>query len=156
MLPVLLLIGGAPASDWIRMVEVTSEPEANGQKDYTIRFAPRKTQLCDKVVFECVYHQEFPWEDVWGKKYTKMHEPVPFTYQRAKVKFVNDLDEYVSFRIPVSMERLKEKYGPKVFNKDYPVTVDRIEISGMVKGETIWSFSVPAKGKYILAELLRR
>ena len=146
------LVGHAPG-DWIREVEIASEPARNGQKDFTVRILPARTHRCETLVFECVYHQEFPWVNARGKEYVKIHEPVRFAYRRKGVKFVNDLDKYVSFRVPVSLARLQTMYGDKVFNAEHPVTVARMKISVLAgEDEVAWSRELPAEGKHVLID----
>jgi len=150
------LIVSLPAagfSQWFKEIEIKSDPEAKGQKDYTVKFSPEKTHDCEKIVFECAYHQEFPWEDYRGRKYTKIHEPVAFTYRRLDVKFVNELDNYVSFRVPINLALLEEAYGPRVFNKGYPVAIPRMRITGFADGKKIWSYELKTDAKHASDEL---
>jgi hypothetical protein len=144
----LLAFPMASPAQWFREVQVSSEPELNGKKDYTVKFAPQKTHDCERIVFECVYHQEFPWEDVRGKKYTKVSEPVVFTYRRLDVKFVNELDNYLSFKVPVSLPLLEEAYGPRVFNKQHPVSIPRIRIAAYVQDKPIWAYELKTESKF--------
>jgi len=137
-----------PASSWVRELEIRCEPEQDGQSDYTVRIRPGASRRYDRVLFECVYHQEFPWEDLRGRSYTKIHEPVRFTYRRADVKLVNDLDAYISFRVPVGHEQLRRMYGPKVFNDAFPVSVPRMRITAVSDGAPAWSYEVAVPGAY--------
>ncbi|MFN2164666.1 MAG: hypothetical protein ACK2U9_00210, partial [Anaerolineae bacterium] len=85
----LLLAGLAPAHGdaWLREIEVTAHPKRDdGQEDYSVRLLPARNHHVDSLHFECVYHQEFPWENLRGKRYTKIHEPVAFPYDRYDVK----------------------------------------------------------------------
>jgi hypothetical protein len=145
------VVVSAASAGFVREIEVKMEPEQDGQRDVTVRIMPDVTREYDRLVIECVYHQEFPWEDVTGKKITKIHEPVFFTYARPAVKLVNDLDAYVSFRLPVSLNRLQQTYGPKVFNAAYPITVPRLRIAAESGGKAVWSYTVPSEGKADLA-----
>ena len=135
------------AQDWFREIEVTSEETVANKMDYTVRFTPARNHLCDRIVFECVYHQEFPWENARGRKYIKIHEPVNFVYRRPAVKMVNDLDQHVSFRAPYGLATVVAKYGPKLFNKDFPVTVDRILMTAFCGQQKLWSYAVPIGAK---------
>ena len=152
----LLLSHGAMAEDWFQLIQVTSEETAANKMDYTVRFTPARNHHCDKIVFECVYHQKFPWENVRGKKYIKVHEPVNFEYIRRDVKMVHDLDEYISFRTPYGLETLSKVYGPKFFNKDFPVTVDRIIMTGFSGGAEIWTYAVKIGAKLNAAALAKQ
>lgn len=138
----------AAAGDWAREVEITHEPDVEGQHLYTVRIMPAHTADYDRLQFDCVLHQEFPWEDARGRKYTKIHEPVTFSYRCAPARLVNDLDAYFNFRVPIDMARLQAKYGEKVFNAAYPVTVSRIVISGYQQDKKVWSYELPAAGKH--------
>ena len=136
------------ADGLISEIEISSEPEKDGQRDFSVRLLPGKTHRCDDIVFECVYHQEFPWENLRGKKYTKIHEPVSFVYYSNNVRMVADLDRYISFRVPMSLTRLKKAYGEKTFNKEYVITIGHIKIKGMRDKEVIWSYDLPAGGTF--------
>ena len=151
-----LLAAATSQAGWFRAIQVTVEDAVKGKRDFSVRFHPAKTHVCERVEIECIYHQEFPWENVRGKKYIKIHEPVTFEYRRRGVKMVNDLDEYISFRAPYGLDALTRKYGPKVFNDDYPVTVDRLRVTGYAKGEEIWSYEVPVNRQLDAAALARQ
>jgi len=138
----LFLLCPAGRAGWLKEVEISHEPEKDGQMDYTVRILPARTHSCDRIVFECVYHQEFPWEDVRGRRYIKIHEPVSFTYRRPSVRLVADLDAYISFKVPISMARLTAAYGAGVFREDSAVTISRIKLSGLAEGQTCWSYDL--------------
>ncbi len=146
----MLLICPATRAGWLGEVKISHEPEKKGQIDYTVRITPAKTHSCDQIIFECVYHQEFPWVNLRGKKYLKIHEPVSFTYRRQKVKLVADLDTCISFRVPISKERLSTIYGQKVFRKGFPITISRIKLSGLTEGKIRWSHDLKSDGKHDL------
>lgn len=136
------------AGTWVREMEIKSEPEADGQKVFMIRFTPDRTVTYDELVFECVYRQEMPWEDIRGKKFTKVIEPVTFKFRRASVPFVNDLDADVNFKVPVSYARLADKFGITTFNKSYPISVNRIRISATSGGAPVWEVELAGEGKF--------
>ena len=140
------------AADWLSEVEITRDPVKKGEQEYTVRLLPNKTHQCDKVVFECVYRQEFPWENARGKVYTKIHEPVPFTYRSRDVRLVADLDNYTNFRVPIGLELLAKAYGDKVFNKDYPVTIARIRITGSSASGVLWQHELKVPGLHKVGE----
>lgn len=156
ILVALLLSTASVSADWFQEIEATSAQTVEDKMDFTVRFMPAKTHLCDTVLIECVFHQEFPWQDVRGRKYTKIHEPVSFEYLRRDAKMVHDLDHYISFRSPWGLETLQEKYGKKVFNKDYPVTVSRLRITARSKGQEIWSYTIDVNTKLDQAALARQ
>jgi hypothetical protein len=141
-------------ADWFREIQISSEPEVDGQKDFTVRFTPLQTRAFARFDFECVYRQVFRWKDVDGTTTNRILEPVTFTYQRPDVKTVNDLDLYISFRVPVSLKRLVEIYGPKTFNTTCPVTVDRIRISGHGDDAVLWTYELKADNKHDAAAIL--
>ncbi|MGQ9661578.1 MAG: hypothetical protein ACUVWX_04465 [Kiritimatiellia bacterium] len=145
--------GQITAGELLREIEIRSEPEAHGHKDFMVRMLPGQTYECERVQFECVYHQEFPWEDVRGRKYTKIYEPVNFKYQCKDVKFVNDLDTYISFRVPIGRDLLESAYGETTFVKGYPVTITRMKITAFANGAPLWSYEVPAAGKHSATNL---
>ena len=144
----LLLFFSVGQAGWLKEVEISHEPEKNGQMDYTVRFLAATSHSCDQIVFECMYHQEFPWENARGQKYMKIHEPVSFVYSRHHAKLVAALDNNISFRVPISMKRLSEAYGKKTFRKGSPVTISRLKISGLVKGKPLWSHDLEADKKH--------
>ena len=137
----------AASTNYFHEVEVKTDVEAEGRKDFTVRFTPEMTHQCDRIVFECFYHQEFPWENARGKKYTKTIEPVRFTYVRSNVHMVNELDSYISFKVPTSRDLLQRTYGPTVFSADYPVTVPRIRATAEAGGKKLWSYILPTDSK---------
>lgn len=141
---------------WFREIEVTAETEVEGKQDITVRLRPETTHHCDVIEFECVYHQEFPWEDARGKKYTKVHEPVSFLYRRTDVKLVNDLDLYISFRVPVDRKDLEARYGSTTFNKNAPITISRVRITGKVGRQALWSYVVPLMARLDATALARQ
>lgn len=147
----LILVATARA-DWLREIEVTSEPEADGRKLYTVRILPGETGDFDRIEFRCTFRQEFPWQDARGKRYTKIHEPVSFVYRHQNARLVDDLDAYFNFKVPVGLEQLKKTYGERVFNADHPVIVSRIEMSGYQDDEITWTITVDADGKYTVSD----
>jgi hypothetical protein len=138
----------ANVTNWIREIEITPDPIRDGHQIFAFRFMPDKTASYDLIAFECTYHQEFPWEDVRGRKYTKIHEPVTFVFRRAGPSFVNDLDAYINFRVPMAMPLLIQSYGPTTFNKEAPISISTIAIVATVNGQTAWSVKLPSKGKF--------
>lgn len=126
----------------IKSLEVTKEVEDTGKIIYTFRFTPGKTQTVEDLVFDCQYHQEFPVLQSDGKKQTKIHEPETFTYKRKNEKFVDDLDNYINFRVPLALQLLKPIYGDRTFNEDYPVSISEFRITARNAGKKIWSFKV--------------
>ena len=149
---VCLSAAGLCAGDGIREVEIYSEPpDAKGLQIFMVRLRADKTHTCDQVVFDCVLHQEFPWETSTGEKKIKVHEPEVFTYRRNDVKLVEDLDCCIDFRVPVGIKNLKEKFGLTAFNTNYPVTVSRMKISGVISNAPAWSFETVPDGIHEIA-----
>jgi hypothetical protein len=138
----------ANSTNWIREIEITPDPVKDGHQVFAFRFMPDKTASYDLIEFECTYHQEFPWEDVRGRKYTKVHEPVTFIYRRVGVSLVNDLDAYINFRVPMALPLLIQSYGPTTFNKEHPITVSRVAITATAGGQKAWSVTFPSKGRF--------
>lgn len=137
--------GGVPLSE----VEVTPDDKsADGWRDYTIRLRPSENHFFDKLVFDCVLRQEFEWTNADGKKYTKVHEPAAFTCRRKNVKFVTDLDLFISFKVPDNIERVQKIFGEKMFMGNVPVSIPDIKISAYKAKKRVWKIKVPAKGKY--------
>jgi hypothetical protein len=141
--PLLLLVGvlalPAMAIDDLREAEMSIEPEPEiGKAIYTFRFLPAKTQVVDKLVFECVYRQVFIVENSRGEKFEKIHEPEVFKYERKQEKFVDELDLYLNFRVPTSRERIVQTFGKNIFNEQAEIVIDRIRVTATVGGKKAW------------------
>jgi hypothetical protein len=129
----------AMAIDDLREAEMTVEPEPEiGKAIYTFRFLPAKTQVVEKLVFECVYRQKFMVENSRGEKFEKIHEPEVFKYERKQEKFVDELDLYLNFRIPISRERIVQAFGKNIFNEQAEIVVDRVRVTATVAGKKAW------------------
>jgi hypothetical protein len=150
-LALALGLPGLARAQGVKEVEISNDSPEGGQQIYTVRLRPAQTRAYQKIVFDCVLHQEFPWENTDGGKTNKVHEPAVFTYSRKMAKLTEDLDFFASFRVPVGMQKLLDIYGASTFNTNYPVTVSRMKISGYVKNERVWSFETEAKGLHQLA-----
>jgi hypothetical protein len=129
----------------VREIEITSTPPENGQQTFTVRFTPDETVEYEKLSFDCVLQQAFTNEATDQAKGLKIHEPGVFTYRRKDVKMVTDLDANISFRVPVSLDRLQEIYGQTAFNTNHPVRVARMVITASGPLST-WSCEIPAEG----------
>ena len=149
------LVAAPVRAEWLNEAEISVEPSSKpGEMHYTVRLAAGKTRSYDELVFKLHYHQTFPWVDVHGKKSIRVHEPVSFTYRRRAVKLVVDLDRHISFRVPVDRKELENIYGEKTFNKDYPVTIQRMTISGVLEGKTLWTYDMPSEGKHDIPKIV--
>jgi hypothetical protein len=132
-------------------IEIKSDPPKHGEVLYTVRLRPAETRDYSLIVFECRLCQEFQWQDSRGRETTKIHEPVSFTYrfkEKDGTRLVHDLDKYISFRVPISITRLKAMYGPTTFRPDVPVTVSQIRIIARAGKDIAWSYEVPPAGKH--------
>jgi hypothetical protein len=143
-----LAAAGVVHAGWVREIEIKADPDEDGKRIYSFRFTPDKTQTYDRIEFECVYRQEFPWEDMRGRKYNKVHEPVTFIFRRDDIRFVNDLDAFINFRVPVSRKRLVAKYGEKTFNKESPIKLDRFRVTATANKKILWNLVLRAGGKF--------
>ena len=133
----------------INELAVSREDEDNGKSILTVHILPGETQKFDKIEYIITYHQDFPFEDSRGRKYHKIHEPAAFTYERKKVKLVEDLDNYINFRIPISRERLKIIYGKLTFHPKFPITIPIIKIRAYDDGDLVWEYDLKINKKYI-------
>jgi hypothetical protein len=140
------LAAAVALADGVREVEVVCDPPDNGQRIYTVRLRPARPHTCSKLVFDCTLRQEFPWEVQPGRMGVKTNEPAVFTYRRKDVKMVEDLDCFVSFRVPVSIPRLQEIYGLTAFHTNFPVAVSRIKVTGFENDQPSWTFETEARG----------
>jgi hypothetical protein len=144
----LLSLVGLASADPVREVEIVPDPVQDGQQTFDVCLTPGESRTYDKLTFVCVLHQEFPKATTDQRTGLQIHEPAVFTYRRRDVKMVEDLDVHVSFKVPLSLERLKDIYGVTTFNTNYPVTVSKMTISASVKDATVWSFEVKAGGRH--------
>lgn len=151
---ILLVVVNITLAEWVSKIEIQVDPIKDGTRIYTFKFAPEKTQEYDYINFECIYHQEIPWVNPRGEKYTKIHEPVSFSYRRKSVRFVADLDSYICFRVPFDYNDLCERYGPNVFHANYPITVPRIKITAVTNNVPAWSIELSGEGKFEVSEKL--
>jgi hypothetical protein len=138
------------ADEFLHSVKIGIEPPDDGQQILNLCFLPAKTVEYDQVVFECVYRQQIPWQDERGKRVTKTIEPVFFTYRRPSVRMVADLDCNISFRVPVSLQRLIENYGEHSFATNAPVAIDRLRIAGERGQARLWEQELKVPGKYVI------
>ena len=133
----------------INDILVTRDDEKTGKSIFTVRMRPDKSMVFDKIDYEIIYHQDFPFEDSRGNKYHRVHEPVVFKYSAKNIKMVADLDLYVNFRVPFSRKRLKIIYGKKTFHPNYPITIPRIKISAYTKNKIVFTCTVDVGKLYI-------
>lgn len=133
-------------ADPLREIEITADKPENGQQVFTVRMTPGETVQCDKLTFDCVYHQEYQSQTSDQKKKTESRDPASFTYRRKDIKLVDDLDSFVSFRVPISMQRLVDIYGESAFNTNVAVRVSKMIITAVVEDKPIWTYEVEAKG----------
>jgi hypothetical protein len=145
-----LLLPSRAWADGVKEVEISSDPPEDGEQVFTVRIRPSKNRVYEKIVFDCFLHQEFQWENERQSVTNKVHEPAVYTYRRKDVKLVEDLDCFVSFRVPVGMERLRDIYGVTAFNTNAPVTVSRMKITGYKKDASVWRVEVPANGLHVV------
>jgi hypothetical protein len=137
-----ILLGGlaAAAIDDLREAEMTIEPEPEiGKAIYTFRFLPAKSQVADKLTFECIYRQVFTVENSRGETFEKIHEPEVFKVERRNEKFVDELDLYINFRVPISRERIVQAFGKGIFNEQAEISIDRVRVTATVGGKKAWS-----------------
>lgn len=147
---VSLMASAARGDEWLRTVKIAVEKPDDGQQIFNICLTPNKSVAYDQLIFECVYKQEIPWQDAKGRRQTKVPEPVFFTYRRAPAKLVADLDCNISFRVPVSYERLSQMFAEHTFATNAPITVDRIRIFGERGDARLWEQDFKVPGTYTI------
>ena len=147
----LLFLGMATRAGSFKIQElnILREDEGTGKTIFTVHILPGETKQFDKVEYVVIYHQDFPFEDSRGNKYHKIHEPANYKYTRKTVKFVEDLDNYVNFRVPISRERLKTIYGKFAFHPKYPITEPRMIIRAYDDGEVVWEQVIKTDKAYV-------
>jgi hypothetical protein len=133
----------------VQELDISREDEGTGKSIFTVHILPGETKKFDKVEYILIYHQDFPFEDSRGNKYHKIHEPAKYKYTRRKVKFVEDLDSYVNFRVPVSRDRLRMIYGKFAFHPKYPITIPRMIIRAYDDGDVVWEQVVRTDKSYV-------
>lgn len=133
-------------------LDIAREDEGTGKTIFTVHMLPGQTEKFDKIEYIVVYHQDFPFEDSRGNKYHKIHEPAKFKYTRRDIKLVEDLDNYVNFRVPTSRERLIILYGKFAFHSKYPITEPRIIIRAYDNGEVAWEHEISTDKAYVWDE----
>lgn len=143
---VLLLAVQVSLAGAIREVEVTPDPPDNGQQIFTVRLRPAETHHCDLILFDFFYHQEFSWITATNSGAMKVNEPVFFTRRERDVNLTADLDKPLSFKVPVGLDRLREKYGKTMFFTNAPVTISRLRMTGQANGETLWQIETRTRG----------
>ena len=141
-----LLASGACMADSLKEIEFTSEPPVNGKQIFTVRMRPAVNQTYEAIVFDCSLSQEFMLDTPDRGRIRKVSEPAVFTYRRKDIKLTEDLDAYVSFRVPVGLDRLRDIYGVNAFTTNSPVFVSRMKISAIANGATAWSLDSEAAG----------
>ncbi len=145
----LVCIAATAAPYKILELNIVREEEGTGKTIFTVHMLPGETKKFDKIEYIVVYHQDFPFEDSRGNKYHKIHEPAKFKYTRRDVKLVEDLDNYVNFRVPTSRERLRIIYGQFAFHAKYPITEPRMIIRAYEDGEIAWEQEIRTDKAYI-------
>ncbi len=140
-----LAAAGAPAAGGPRgpkRLEITPDPPGEAVQVFTVRMTPSETAVYDEIRFECVYRQTFEQRRSSGRTVRRTVEPASHTHREREVRLVEDLDRYISFRVPIDLEELGRAYGP-VFHTNGTVSVSRIRISALRAGETAWSVDTP-------------
>jgi hypothetical protein len=141
-LAMTLGLSAGPISEY----EITSDPVQDGMLTFDVRFTPGETHDYDKLTFDCVLHQEFPKTTTDRQSGVQVNEPAVFTYRRRDIRMVEELDVHIAFKVPVSVERLKEIFGLTAFNAKYPVTVPRIAVTAEIGGKKAWSMVCETTG----------
>ncbi len=136
----------ARGAEGLKEWEVTCDPPANGKMIMTIRLAPAETRTIDQLVVDCPLRQDFARKDSSGKVRVRSFEAATFTYRESDVRLVEDLDRYIGLRVPIGKEELAQAYGDRTFFADAPVSIPRIRITALVKGEPVWSVEGPTRG----------
>jgi hypothetical protein len=150
LLAATALAWSARADEWLERVTIALEPPENGQQFVNVRLKPAKNMACDQVVFECVYRQQFTWQNPDGRRATKTLEPVAFTYRRPAVALVADLDCNISFRAPISQARLTEAFGDATFATNAPIRIQRLRIRAEKEGRVVWRQELAAPGDHAI------
>lgn len=139
----------AGAIDDLHEAEMTVQPEPKiGKSTFTFRFIPKKTQVVEKLVFECVYRQVLVIENSRGEKFEKIYEPEVFKYERRDEKFVDELAKFINFRAPTEKQMIVDCFGKNVFNDQADIVVDRVRMTATIAGKQAWQMEFRAGGVY--------
>jgi len=122
----------------IKQFDVTLDPPIDGEQIVTIRMTPELSETYDKLVFDNYLSQQTMISLSDGTRRLKTIEPVFFTHRERNVKLVDGLDRYISYRVPVGGDRLKQAFGAKVFKPAIPVHISRVKIKAIKDGSTVW------------------
>ena len=136
----------------VREIESTPDPVGNGQQVYTVRIKPGETRTYDLVTFACAYRQEFVRQTAAAAGSKTVNEPAAFTYRRKNVRLVDDLDTYISFRVPMGIRQLQDIYGRTTFHTNALIAISHITITAFVSEHEAWSFDVAASGLHAFEE----
>lgn len=128
---------------FLRVAEIAIDPPEKEQQVVSVRLTPGVTRAYTQLRFECVYHQEYDWTNSVGTVQRRVNEPVRFAYERDNVKLTDDLDAYVSFKMPIGIELLRSRFGTTAFRPDVPVTVARIRVEAKDGEAIVWAYDVP-------------
>jgi hypothetical protein len=149
----LLSCRATGADAWLATVGISLDPPDGSQQVVSFAFKPVRSAEYNQLIFECIYRQEIPWTDERGRAVKKIIEPVTFTFRRADVKLVAELDFFCNFRAPYGYEKLTQDFGPNTFAKDgAPITIDRVRISGEIGGKRVWQHEFKASGTHTVVE----
>ena len=136
------------ADEWLATVGISLDPPDGQQQVVSLVIKPVKSAEYDRLIFECIYRQKIPWTDERGRAMTKVIEPVTFTFRRAQVKLVAELDYYCNFRAPYGYVKLTQDFGLNTFAKDGAIVIDRVRITGEIEGKKVWSHEFKAPGQH--------
>lgn len=143
------LVGAAATSQaGVKLLEVTADPPRDGIVQYTCRFAPTETVDYDRLEFEMLYRQDITLPLPGGGTTNRVHEPVWFKYVERNPRLVADLDKYISFRVPLDLDKLRQTYGRKAFQVDSPVSISRIQITAYHLGQRVWVIREKPPGRF--------
>ena len=146
----LALAGMAAAQEpapfvFAKEIEITADPPGKDVQIFTFRITPGTTRAYDALAFECRYRQEYLQKRSDGQEVRRVVEPAAYTYREKGVRMVQDLDKYVSFRVPVALEEIHRAYG-NMFATNAPVSISRIRLSAIVGDQPVWTKEFPPAG----------
>lgn len=128
---------------YLKNAEITIDPPEKHLQVVTVRLLPGVTRNYTMLSFDCIYRQEYPWTNSAGRVLKRVTEPIHFTYERPNVKLTDDLDAYVSFKMPIGTEMLRERFGKTTFRENVPVTVPRIRVVARDEFAQVWVYELP-------------
>ncbi len=137
-LVVLLAVSIGYAEDPLKTFSASVDQPERGRQTVTVRMIPSATRTYDELLFEAVLGQRFMFKRADGSRKMRTFKPATFTYRDKNVRLVEDLEKYISFRVPVGQDEAKKAFGVKTFRDGVVIEILEIKIEAKFEGSTLW------------------